>query len=391
MMIKKNALLLVGLFMAAVLIQSCTDKIESNYKDYTDEEYELLSQRLDLPSGLHNYSTEFQEGFFVNHLGEENIQSRRSDHKATLGRVLFYDKALSINETISCASCHKQELAFADDVALSEGFDGELTKRNSLPLGNTIGFETSYGSSGGQRAQFSWDESNADIASQSEAAITSEIEMGLNMPLLVSKLKTEDHYNILFNKAYGDNNILEHRVLEAIEEFVNSIVSSKSKFDHESMEMNGDIFSDFAGFTAEENKGKELYMNNCSTCHSTDHQFTAIAVANNGLDLNYEDNGVGEHKPGNNGVFKIPFLRNITKTGPYMHDGRFATLDEVLDHYSEGIANHENLHFALKSNNGQAKKMNFSSSDKEALKAYLETLTDHEMMADVKFSDPFKQ
>lgn len=379
------------------MTQSCTDDNKSTYIDYTDEEYALLTQRLDLPSELYDYSPEFEEDFFNNHLEEGNIQSRRSSHKATLGRVLFYDKTLSINELVSCASCHQQNLAFADDVAFSEGFDGELTTRNSLPLGNTIGFETSYRNGGdfgfnnGGQAQFSWDESNADISSQSKAAITSEIEMGLNMTELVSRLKNQDDYKILFEKAYGDKNILEHRVLEAIEEFVNSIVSNHSKFDKESMAANQDILSDFNGFTAAENKGKTLYMNNCSSCHSIDHQFTAVATANNGLDFVYEDKGMGEHTsdPSKNGVFKVPFLRNIELTGPYMHDGRFATLDDVINHYSEGIKTHENLHINLK-DGFYAKQMNFSDDEKSALKAYLLTLTDKEVIADVKFSDPFK-
>jgi cytochrome c peroxidase len=387
------------LFTIALLAQSCDDHIKSTYIDYTDEEYEQLTQRLDLPSELYDYSPDFEEDFFNNHLEEGNIQSRRSSHKATLGRVLFYDKTLSINKVISCASCHQQSLAFADDVAFSEGFDGELTTRNSLPLGNTIGFETSYRGGGGDggfpdpgnQALFSWDESNTNISSQSKAAITSEIEMGLNMSELVKRLKTHEDYKILFEKAYGDRDILEHRVLEAIEEFVNSIVSNHSKFDAESIASDLNIFEDFSGYTAQENTGKTLYMNNCASCHSLDHQFTAVATANNGLDLNYEDKGVGEHSsdPIKTGVFKVPFLRNIELTGPYMHDGRFATLDDVINHYSEGIQNHDNLHFNLRSDNA-AKKMNFTDEEKAGLKAYLLTLTDTQVIADAKFSDPFK-
>ena len=151
------------------------------------------------------------------------------------------------------------------------------------------------------------------------------------------------------------------------------------------------IFADFVGYTAQENIGKTLYMDNCASCHSFDHQFTEVATANNGLDINYEDKGVGEHSsdPSKIGVFKVPFLRNIELTGPYMHDGRFATLDDVINHYSEGIQNHDNLHNNLRSGD-VAKKMNFTDDDKASLKAYLLTLTDKEVIADVKFSDPFK-
>lgn len=392
---KTYTLRLLSLIMIVVLAQSCADDNKSAYIDYTDEEYELISQRLNLPSELFDYSPEFSEDFFNNHLEEGNIQSRRSSHKATLGRVLFYDTKLSINGVVSCASCHQQSLAFADDVAFSEGFDGEITKRNSLPLGNTIGFETSYRSGGNfgfdNQAFFSWDEANEDISSQSEAAITSEIEMGLNMPELVQRLSQEADYKVLFKKAYGDSNILEHRVLEAIEEFVNSIVSNNSKFDHEAMNEDLNIFDNFSGYSVQENMGKEIYNINCASCHSFDHQFTEVATANNGLDLYYTDKGVGEHTsdPSKNGVFKVPFLRNIELTGPYMHDGRFEDLDQVIDHYSDGILNHENLHHNLRNGN-EVRKMNFTADEKAALKVYLLTLTDKEVIADAKFSDPFK-
>lgn len=388
---RKVLLGFAGLFLLAISIQSCGDSITETYKDYSDEEYEIISKRLNLPSEVYNYSTDFEEGFFVNHNGDQNIKSRRSNHEATLGRVLFYDKKLSINESVSCASCHKQKLAFADDVAFSEGFDGELTKRNSLPLGNTIGFENAYGGGFNGRALFSWDESNQNISSQSKAAILSDIEMGLDMPTLVDRIKGDETYSILFFKAFGDNSIFEHRILQSIEEFVNSIASAESKFDHESMKMGGNVFDNFTGFTQEENEGKTIYLQNCADCHSIDHMFTSKAVANNGLDLEYEDKGIGARtfKLDENGVFKVPFLRNVELTAPYMHDGRFANLREVIDHYSEGIADHPNLDRELISG-GSPKKMNFTEDQKQSLEAYLKTLTDEKLIADVRFEDPFK-
>lgn len=379
-----------GLLLLVLSMQSCGDNLNEVYKDYTEEEYAIISNRLNLPNEVFEYSTNFDQEFFINHLGEENIHARRGNHKATLGRVLFYDQKLSLNESISCASCHKQELAFADDVAFSEGFDGEITTRNSLPLGNTIGFETAYGG-GLDRALFAWDESNQDISTQSKAAIESTIEMGMDMESVIDRIENDEVYSILFRKTYGDENIMEHRVLEAIEEFVNSIASADSKFDKETMNNNGDFISPFSGYTTEENLGKELYINNCASCHSFDHMFTSKAVANNGLDLVYEDKGVGGRTSvfSDNGVFKVPFLRNIELTAPYMHDGRFENLREVIDHYSEGIMNHPNLDLELKIGN-EPRRMNFSEEEKSALEAYLITLTDHNMIADVKFSDPFK-
>jgi len=337
MKITNKILLFCGLGLA---MASCKDDINAEFQDYTAEEYELLSQKLNLPQGVYNYSPEFEDDFFINHLGQENIQIRRANHKATLG--------------------------------FSEGFDGEITTRNSLPLGNTIGFETSYGGSFAvERALFSWDEANENISTQSLAAITSTIEMGLNMDQLLTKLNNEEYYRVLFKKAYGDDNVMSHRVLESIEEFVNGIVSSNSKFDKAAMNAHGNLFSDFAEFSADENRGKALYMSNCASCHSQDHQFTEVAKANNGLDMVYEDKGVGARtlRNSDNGVFKVPFLRNIELTGPYMHDGRFETLDEVIDHYSDGIQNHQNLDRKLKLGS-TAVKMNFSAQDKAALKAH---------------------
>ena len=380
----------IGLLLLTLSFQSCGDEVSETYKDYTDEEYAIISKRLNLPSEVLKYSSEFEDNFFINHIGEEDIRSRRSDHKATLGRVLFYDKKLSINESISCASCHKQEIGFADDVAFSVGFDGEITTRNSLPLGNTIGFETAYGRGNG-RALFAWDEANEDIASQSKAAILSEIEMGLDMETVVERISADEAYPILFNKVYGDSNIMQHRVLEAIEEFVNSIVSAESRFDQQSMKHNGDIFGDFEGYTQEENLGKTLYIQNCASCHSFDHMFTSKAIANNGLDMQYEDKGVGgrTNNQSEYGVFKVPFLRNIELTAPYMHDGRFATVRDVIDHYSDGVVDHPNLDGELKVGN-QVRKLDFTEEEKVSLEAYLRTLTDENLKTDVRFSDPFK-
>ena len=380
---------ILAFIFLVMMVQSCTDEIEYIDKDYTDNEYDLISKSLNLPISIHDYTPDFSNNSF-SHLGGSQSLSKRTNHKATLGRVLFYDTQLSINNEISCASCHKPELAFADDVAFSEGFDGQLTTRNSLPLGNTIGFETAYGGSF-SRAQFGWDESNHDIASQSRAAILSEIEMGLDMFQLEQRLQNDEVYNVLFKKAYGEPGIQEHKILDALEEFVNRIVSKNSRFDYESRNKENGIFESFDGFTEMENLGKELFNNNCGRCHSFDHTLTTKAVANNGLDIEYEDKGVGERTGllEDWGVFKVPFLRNIELTAPYMHDGRFASLRDVIDHYSEGIQDHKNLDLELKKN-GKPGNMNFTETEKQALEAYLKTLTDDSIAYEEKYADPFK-
>lgn len=374
----KTSTLSLILLSSLFLLSSCIhDRVDVEVKYYTDEEYELLKTVLNLPSNLHEYNFTMPTGGFVPGI---------SNSKATLGRVLFYDKKLSRTNSVSCASCHKQELAFSDDKARSVGFNGAETKRNSLALASVANFETSY--NGGNsfvgfnmRLGFLWDERAQSIHELSQIAITDPVEMGMNMAELASKLSQDEYYHILFRKAYGDPQISPNRITEAIQEFVNSFVSVDSKFDR-------------GTFTALESLGRSLFMVNCATCHSTDMTNAVMSVANNGLELNYADKGVGgiTNKPGDMDIFKVPFLRNIALTAPYMHDGRFATLEDVVEHYNSGVQMHPNLHNFLKHphNPNQPKRLNLSSQEKAALVAFLRTLTDETFIAEVKFSDPFK-
>ena len=249
-----------------------------------------------------------------------------------------------------------------------------------------------------QSGFFSWDEKFVSIDDQSEAAITSPIEMGHSMWELASKIKNDEKYQILFDKAYGDSNpITEANILDAVTEFVNSLSSRESKFDRSMPVASNfgtpDVFGDFDGFSSSENNGKRLFNTNCSSCHGSSHNAIVQSSANNGLDMVYADKGLGA-KDGEaylNGVFKVPSLRNIELSGPYMHDGRFESIRDVIDHYSDGIQNHENLSDALRNPSTQsAIKMNFSESEKVDLENYLLTLTDNDFVNAVKWSDPFK-
>lgn len=392
---KINASTLFAAVALLFVFQSCEDDITTTVDNYTDAEYNILSQSLDLPRDLYDYTNEMPTFAFQNETDVFSPFTHQQNHLATLGRVLFYDDQLSINNTVSCASCHQQQLAFADDAKQSIGFNGELSLRNSLPLGNTVGFDVAYGgSSFGPRAMFGWDEANLDIASQSEAAITSTLEMGMHdLDQLTAKLQQIDYYRVLNQKAFGHETLSSHSLLQALDAFINSIASTKSPFDEgaKGKSMEEMMHKSFNNYTDAENAGKELYMNNCSTCHSIDHSKTAVARASNGLDLVYEDKGVGAVTgwAGDDGVFKVPFLRNIELTAPYMHDGRFETIDEVLDFYSEGIQDHKNLAPQLK-NGSTAKKFSFTTEEKSALKAYMLTLTDESIATEQKWSDPFR-
>ena len=382
-----------AILLGTVLMLSSCQK-ESTAVDYTANEYEELSKSLNLPGELHNYIVDVPEhinagAFFL----IAPIQLNKANHTATLGRVLFYDELLSRNGTVSCGSCHVQTAGFAHNEALSEGFDGETGTRNSLALGTTaMGLTTSYGGSteGEALAGFSWDDSVHSMEEQTQAAIENPSEMGMTMEAMVDRVKSIAYYDILFRKAFGENEINEENLLKAITQFVNSISSNESRFD-EGMNQTLNVNEDFANYTASENLGKSLYNTNCASCHGAKHDFTVKAVANNGLDQVYTDQGKGA-KTGNSSdmaIFKVPFLRNIGLSGPYMHDGRFASLEEVVDFYSENVKEHLNLSPELRESNGQVKKMNFTEVQKTALVAYMETLTDQEMIKDEKFSIPF--
>ncbi|MBL7792485.1 MAG: c-type cytochrome [Saprospiraceae bacterium] len=390
---------IAGVLAVLVLgLNACVkDNVSTSTQYYTAEEYATLSAALDLPAEPIDYQVALPV-----HLTQQGLKAPIiNNHKAALGRVLFYDKNLSQNKTVSCASCHKQELAFSDDKAFSEGFDGRHTKRNTLALAAAANFESSYGGDGNggsfsgfsETVRFFWDERANSIMEQSRMTIQDDIEMGMPMHEVVARIQTIPHYQVLFRKAYGATGISEDRVLEAIREFLNSFVSVNSKFD-EGLARTNDPFSDFDIFTSQENIGKRIYMENCASCHSHNLSTAVENLANNGLDAYYTDQGralvTGVSQ--DEGIFKVPFLRNIALTGPYMHDGRFNTLEEVVEHYNSGIQNHPNLDFRLRDpfTLDSPKRLQLTDSQKQSLIAFLHTLTDEEFVADVRFMDPFR-
>lgn len=378
--------------LALLLVSGCLieDQVDHQVKQYSDAEYAILTQELNLPAQYDDYSIQLAEHMKV--FGANTPQI--SQPKATLGRVLFYDKKLSKNRKVSCASCHHQELAFSDDKALSVGFNGELTKRNSLALAAVANFESSYDQSTSDASEpvlFFWDERAHSIAEQSELTLQDPVEMGMDLRELADRLQAVNYYPILFKKAYNSDVVTPERITEALQEFCNTFVSVSSRFDHQMDRVM--VHGQQPTWNELERRGEALYQENCGSCHSHNMTTPTMAVANNGLDVVSVDKGVGEHtgSPAQYGVFKVPFLRNIALTAPYMHDGRFATLAEVIDHYSEGIQAHPNLSIQLREHDGTPRRMNFSAEDKAALIAFLESLTDERLITDPKFSDPFKR
>ena len=385
----RSKLTIVATSLLFIMLLAC----QKEEKTLSPEE--SLSQNLNLPSTPFNYANVILPDFLNDFPGrrEDNMPEDNviTDWGATLGRVLFYEKALSLNNTLSCASCHHQENNFADPVAFSVGFEGEVTNRNSMSLTNARYYE---------HEKFFWDERAATLEDQILIPIQDHIEMGLTIDEMISRLEDRPYYALLFEKAFGDSNITPERVAKATSQFIRSIVSFTSKFDKavvaSGITQSNLIKSPLEGLTELENRGVDLFFNiyrGCTSCHSFGFQIADLAM-NNGLDSEFTDLGVGGFT-GNDyqmGKFKVPSLRNIAVSGPYMHDGRFETLEEVLEHYSSGIQFSPTLDVRFRgigSGNTTVRQMDLTEDEKEGLIAFLHTLTDEEFLRDEKFSDPF--
>lgn len=303
-----------------------------------------------------------------------------TDLGAQLGRVLFYDKRLSLNRTISCASCHQAAHGFSDPRQFSVGFAGGLTGRNSMGLSNARWY---------QRKAFFWDERAATLEDQVLMPIQNSTEMGMTLTELEARLNAEPYFRDLFNQAFGTSTITSALVSRALAQFVRSIISTQSKYD-----VGVASSPAFSNFTAEETQGRQIFngVGNCNACHGTDNFVPGAGPPfNNGLENPYTDKGLGaiSGRTQDEGLFKVPSLRNIELTAPYMHDGRFATLEQVVEFYNSGVVAHPNLSPPLRVAGGQPRRLNLTTAQKAALVAFLKTLTDNNLATNPKFSDPF--
>ena len=389
-----TTLTLTGALLLAV---ACNKKADFDYYYYTADEYATISQYLNLPDLPDDYTVQFPA-----HLRNAGLFPRPVERdKAVLGRVLFYDKGLSKDRTVACASCHKQELGFGDNIALSKGVYDRSTDRNSIALASVSNFSAYYGTdlNGSNAIRFFWDNRAETAAEQSQGSMTNPKEMDMHMEDIVAAVQSQPYYSPLFKKAYGDDFVTQDRVKESIANFVNAMGSYQSKFDEQASKVNyydAGSFTNFAGFTSQENRGLQIYQSNCSSCHSPIMGRPMLFNASNGLDAvtNPSDRGVGPVTglQEDEGTFKVPTLRNIALSAPYMHDGRFATLEAVVEHYNSGVQAHPNLHYNLRQSfGGDPKRLNLTADDKQALVAFLHTLTDDHMRSDSRFSNPFKQ
>jgi cytochrome c peroxidase len=294
-----------------------------------------------------------------------------TDNGFKLGRTLFYDPILSKDKSIACANCHQSFAAFANlDHAVSHGVDDCQGTRNAPPLFNLA-----------WQKEFMWDGGVHHIEVSPLNALTNPCEMANDLNSITCRLQKTDNYPMLFEAAFGSNQITSQKLLRALAQFTSMLVSANSKYDkfirHE---QGGD-------FTAEEYEGYSLFKQHCSNCHK-EPLFTDLSYRSNGLDVIPDDIGRDSitHVASDKGKFRVPSLRNIELTSPYMHDGRFTTLEQVLEHYNSGVKNTSNLDPILHRDGVYGIKLN--AGEQARLILFLKTLTDRDFVNDKRFQAP---
>lgn len=383
---KNNNILLVFFllsFLSIGFISSCDDKpitdCENCWNGWT---YDPTSYSVNLPDGMPNAT-------FLANIPEDNPLTQQG---IALGRKLFYDPILSGDGTLSCAGCHNQSFGFTDDgKKFSVGIDLIEGKRNAMPVFN-LGYQpltTSlppYDTIG-----FFWDGRAPTIEAQALRPIQDPIEMHEVLPNVVAKLSGLEIYQQMFFEAFGIKEITPEYVGKAIAQFERTIVSGNSKYDKATTPGSGVFFTD------EEVLGYQLFGaldgGDCFHCHVIGGTFTDYTYRNNGLDdaavyTDFIDAGLGDitGKPEDYGKFKVPSLRNVALTAPYMHDGRFATLEDVLEHYNAEVKDtpftDPFMQFAFQGG------IHLGPDSVAAIIAFLKTLTDSTLLTNPNFGPP---
>lgn len=290
-----------------------------------------------------------------------------------LGRMLFHDPILSLDNSQSCASCHAQDFSFTDNGRrFSVGVDGTEGFRNAMSLLNA-----------GWIRGHNWDGSAGSLEEQAFEPVVNPIEMHNTWPQAVGRLKSHEAYPDLFFDAFGTRDIDSIHVVHALAQFERTLISADSKWDRY---LRGEV-----QLTTAETRGFEIFFTekgDCFHCHTT-ILFTDNEFHNNGLDSVFTDRGLYEvtGDPNDIGKFRTPTLRNLQFTGPYMHDGRFETLEEVIDFYSEGLKFSPTIDPLMKNVNEGGIRL--TEGEKESLLAFIKTLTDTTFVKNPEFSNPF--
>jgi cytochrome c peroxidase len=343
-----------------------------------------------LPARPYNYGTDLDHG----------------DQIAALGRVLFYERGLSNNNNVSCGTCHKQSLSFSDNESFSRGLNNARTQRNTMAIQNlsptsflTVNdipptqTDPGYGSAGSSTTLggLFWDGREGVLQAMVLMPVQNPVEMG-NM-VDIRKLQKQPYYKNLFHEAFGTTSITEENIARALSVFVSAIKVKNSKYDQYLAAVANKQPADGI-LSQQELDGMQLFQGtyNCNNCHRVEEVVkTEPRFANIGLSF-YADQGLSSitGNSGDAGKFRVPSLRNVEFTGPYMHDGSLQTLEDVIQHYSDQIADDPNLHQDLRDETGHARKMNIPPGEVQALVAFLKALSDKSVLTDPKFSDPFK-
>lgn len=318
-------------------------------------------------------TVEYFSGFVVPENFPEPVYNFQSNaitrQKFELGRRLFYEPRLSRDNTISCGSCHIQSAGFTHHGHdISHGIDDLLGKRNAQPIMNLA-----------WRKDFMWDGGVFDLDLQPIVPITNPVEMDETVGNVLQKLTDHPEYPALFANAFGSPGIDTERVMKALSQFMVMLVSANAKYDR--------VMQQQEHFTTEEQQGYELFRLHCGTCHQ-EPLFTDESFRNNGIGIGFNhDEGRSEITLQNKDryTFKVPSLRNLAYTAPYMHDGRFITLEAVLEQYAEGIQQTPNLDPLLHQNGIPGLPIN--KEDQYLLLKFLNTLNDPAFLTDKRFAE----
>jgi len=354
----------------------------------------LISGTINLDD-LFNYETQNIPSYITKDNTPETNQI--NNEITTLGRVLFYDKNLSENNTIACASCHQQAFAFSDPLTSSVGLNGGNTGRHSMRLVN---------SRFSNEEKFFWDERATSLENQVTQPIQDHIEMGFSgtngdpdFNELIAKLSAIDYYQTLFDFAYGNSSIDEDKIQRALSQFIRSIQSFDSKFD-EGFVQSPNLNAPFPNYTPQENLGKQLFLNpppnggaGCAGCH---------APPEFDIDPNTLNNGVigviGSTTEVDLTNTRSPSLRDLVNpdgslNGPLMHDGSMTSLIQVINHYNSIPNNPANINLdnRLQRPGNQTQQLNLTINEKNALEAFLKTLSGTDIYTNEKWSDPFDE
>ncbi|MBL7807900.1 MAG: c-type cytochrome [Saprospiraceae bacterium] len=312
-----------------------------------------------------------------------------ADNKPTvqgvmLGRMLFYEKLLSKDGSQACADCHRQPDGFSDSLQFSIGVEKTKGKRQAMPVMNLAWHKNGM----------FWDGRAPLVRDQALKPIQDPLEMNETLANVIAKLSAEKKYTDQFIRAFGDANVTEERIGKAIEQFEFTMISNNSKYDQ--------FKRGEAMLTDSEERGRQLFFTEfdpsgmkkgaeCFHCHAT-FNFTNDEYMNNGLDADADQKDEGRMKvtldPADKAKFKTPSLRNIARTAPYMHDGRFTTLEQVVEFYNADVKNSATVEFLMQYNL-QPGGLGLSAQDKADLVAFLKTLTDTEFLANPAFKTPF--